>query len=45
MPKTLLYCTEFKRPMTEDINMLIITLAYQFAGFYSGVQVVCTIPF
>jgi hypothetical protein len=25
--------------------MLIITLAYQYAGFYSGVLVVCTIPF
>jgi hypothetical protein len=45
MPKTLLYCTEYKRPTTEGINMLIITLAYQYAGFYSDVQVVCTIPF
>ncbi len=25
--------------------MLIITQAYQYTGFYSDVQVVCTIPF
>ncbi len=25
--------------------MLIITLAYQYAGFYSGILVICTIPF
>jgi hypothetical protein len=31
--------------MTDGINMLIITLAYQYAGFYSDVQVLCTIPF
>jgi hypothetical protein len=29
----------------EGINMLIITLVYQYACFYSGVLVVCTIPF
>ncbi len=29
----------------EGINTLIITLAYQYACFYSGVLVICTRPF